>query len=280
MASRAPQRLGRMPRRRDIVTLAEAGVPWEEIGERLGVQPGLAYLVATGLSADGSDAPSADARDRPGFLATSQHLSNPQPADNPTSRSAVHDWIRRRAASDGQMQRAGAARTPDPGPRQAGEEEADLADVLTRDHNQVTNLLKQLATIPGAKKGGSPARMSARKSIVDMIGVSLAGHVAAEHDHLWPTVRSALDDGEELADQALEMDRHGDDLLAALGELDGTEEEFDDLVEELSLAARKHVAFQEPVFLRLREAVPREELLALAARAVHTDEKHDEEAED
>jgi hypothetical protein len=188
---------------------------------------------------------------------------------NPTSSSSVLEWIRGRAAADEQMRRAGAARTAAPAPPREGEEAADVADVLTRDHNQVTNLLKQLATIPGAKKGGSPARMSARKSIVDMITMHLSGHVTAEQRHLWPTVREALDDGDELAEQALEMNSHGDDVLTALGKLDGTEEEFDDLVEELSLASRKHVAFEAPVFMRLREAVDRDTLLELGQQVAH-----------
>jgi hypothetical protein len=128
----------------------------------------------------------------------------------------------------------------------------------------VTNLLQQLAAIPGAKKGGSPARMSARKSIVDMITVDLAGHVTAEQRHFWPTVSRAFDDGKALADKALEMSGHGNDILTALGKLDGTEEEFDELVEQLSASSRKHVAFQEPIFLRLREELASDDLDRLA----------------
>jgi len=250
--------------RRSVLQLVEAGLSYDEIGHRLGIHPGLAYFLATGLPADGSDAPSASARDRVGFLKTSQHLSNPETAENPTSSSSVRQWIKQRVAADAQMQRAAAVRTADPGPRREGDEEADLVDVLTRDHNHVTSLLKQLSTIPGVTKGGSPARLSERKSIVDMVTVELSKHVTAEQRHLWPTVRDVLDDGDDLADQALERNRHGEDVLTALQQLDGTEDEFDDLVGELTSTSRKHVAFEAPVFLRPRERMRRADLLRLA----------------
>ena len=96
--------------RERVLALVREGVSYEEIGQRLGIRPGLAYLVATGLSADGSDAPSPQAHDRPGFLGTSQHLANPQPAENPTSKESVITWIKRRVAADRQMQAAAAAR--------------------------------------------------------------------------------------------------------------------------------------------------------------------------
>jgi hypothetical protein len=90
--------------------MLEAGLDYETIGRRLGISPGLVYLIATGLPADGSDAPSATDHDRPGFLETSQQLSNPESADNPTSSGDVHAWIKGRVLADEQMRAAAAAR--------------------------------------------------------------------------------------------------------------------------------------------------------------------------
>ena len=42
--------------RRDVLTLVETGMAYEDVGRRLGIHPGLAYMIATGLPADGSDA--------------------------------------------------------------------------------------------------------------------------------------------------------------------------------------------------------------------------------
>jgi len=89
--------------------LLDRGYDYDRIGATLGIAPGLAYLLATGLPADGSDAPAARS-DRPGALPTSQHLANPEPADNTTSRDTVHAWVQGRVASDLQMRSAFAAR--------------------------------------------------------------------------------------------------------------------------------------------------------------------------
>lgn len=58
-------------------------------------------------------------------------------------------------------------------------------------------------------------------------------------------------------------------MLQALSGLDGEGEDgeaFDDLVEQLSAACRTHVAFEEQVFLRLRDEVPVEELRRLGEK--------------
>lgn len=95
-----------MANREQVLGLLDLGCSYEEIGARLGVAPGLAYLVATGLSADGSDAPSAHPEVRPGFLPSSQRLANPRSAENPTSRGVVRNWIQARVAADPQMRAA------------------------------------------------------------------------------------------------------------------------------------------------------------------------------
>ena len=248
--------------------LVDAGLDYDAIATRLGITPGLAYLLATGMPADGSDAPGPHAHERTGFRATSQHLANPATVVNPTAKQSVLDWIRGRVESDEPMRRAAAAQDAAPPDRRPGEEPADLVDELTRDHNRVNALLKQLAAIPGVTKGGSPAQQSARGSIVDLITVELSRHEAAEEQTLWPLVRRALPDGDERAETALGQEQHGKDVLAALGTRSGHEEEFDNLVDELSSAAHKHVAFEEKVFLQLREHLDREELLAGGRRYV------------
>ena len=253
-----------------IQSMVEANLSYEEIGRRLGIAPGLAYLIATGLPADGSDAPSARAHDRPGFLGSSQHLANPPVPENPTSRERVRRWVHARVAADPAMRAAAAARDAVPPERPFGETEPDAVDVLVRDHNQVNSMLKQLATIPGVKKGGTPAQRSARASIVDLVTVALSRHEAAEEQELWPVVRRVLPEGDRLADEALAQEQHGKDVLQELADLQGATDEdgerFDDLVEELSASCRKHVAFEEKVFLELRDRMPGDELVELGRR--------------
>jgi hypothetical protein len=89
-----------------VLTLLQQGLTYEEAGERLGVPPGQAYLVATGIPADGSDAVTVEQRRRPGMLPSrSQRLVNPNEV-NPTRRDDVLDWIRSRLLADEPMRAA------------------------------------------------------------------------------------------------------------------------------------------------------------------------------
>lgn len=83
------------------------GVPYSGIGERLGIPAGQAYLIGTGMPADGSDAHTPEERARPGVLASSQHLLG-VPAEQTTSQRVVAEWVAGRVAADEQMRRAGA----------------------------------------------------------------------------------------------------------------------------------------------------------------------------
>jgi len=254
-----------MPTREEALRVYQQHGDYGVAAAQLGVPPGQAYLVATGLPADGGDASSATG-DRPGTLAGStQHLVYGDKAvRNPTDQQHVHDWIKQRAAADAPMQAAARARDAVPGEPQ--DDDPDILFVLTRQHDQVTALMKQLKAIPGVTKGGSEVNQSRRASIADMITVKLSGHEAAEEEHFWPWVRSVLDDGDQLADTAAGQEQEGKDLLTALGKVPASEERFDELAEELEKAARKHVAFEDRVLLKLRDATSPEDRAAVGER--------------
>jgi hemerythrin-like domain-containing protein len=248
-----------MATREQVLRLVQTGHGYDGISRRLDIRPGLAYLIATGLPADGGDAPAGGEDRRRGSLRSSQHLANPEPAENPTSKESVTAWIKRRVDADPPMREAESRRDAVPGRVVDPDGEHDLLDELGRDHNQVKAMLEQMSAIPGKVLGGSAAQMSARKSIVDMITAALSEHESLEEEYLWPAVRKTLRDGDRRAEAALAQEKEGKDVLTALGRLDGDEEEFDELVEKLTLAARTHVAFEERVFLDLaREMSERE----------------------
>ncbi|MEU6095100.1 hypothetical protein [Streptomyces sp. NPDC047079] len=82
-----------MPTRSQVLRLLADGLDYEEAGRRLGVPAGQAFLIATGLPADGGDALTAQEQHRPGMTRKStQHLSHPQ-ASNPAAKEAVHQWL-------------------------------------------------------------------------------------------------------------------------------------------------------------------------------------------
>jgi hypothetical protein len=96
-----------MPSKEQVKELIAQGLDYPEIGRRLGVPPGQAYLIGTGTPADGSHSTADEGR--PGALPSAQHLANP-PHENPTGKQVVHDWIAGRVAADEQMRWAGTAR--------------------------------------------------------------------------------------------------------------------------------------------------------------------------
>jgi hemerythrin-like domain-containing protein len=252
-----------------VRTLLAEGFDYRAAAERLGIPAGQAYLIATGRPADGSDSLSGQEQAHAGLRAASQDLANPR-HENPTSSRTVRDWIAARVRADSQMRAAASQRpagAPAPGSPNAG---TDVVQVLTRQHNQVRALQEQLEALPGLRAGGAPDDLAARKSIVDMITAHLSRHEAAEEEHFWPAVRTALTDGDDRADEALRQEQEGKEVLAELGRLAPGTDRFDELAGKLVLLLRRHVAYEERVFLRLREAMPeedREELGKKVARA-------------
>ena len=255
-----------MPTREQVRGLLDGGLDYEAAGRRLGIPPGQAYLIATGVPADGSDTITEDDAKRPGFLPTSQHLANP-PHDNPATKDSVAAWLKARVVSDEQMRTALRERTAEPPEIEAPEDDRpDAITVLGRQHSQVRYLLKELQALPSHTTGGSAEQMSARKSVVDMITVRLSVHETIEEEHFWPAVRKALPDGDRYADQALRQEQEGKDTLTELVRLAPDSREFDSRVEQFVAQVRKHVAFEELVFLKMRDEVPHEDLARLGEK--------------
>jgi hemerythrin-like domain-containing protein len=174
--------------------------------------------------------------------------------------------MKARVEADGQMRAAMRRRTAEPPGIEDPDGVHDAVTVLVRQHNQVNVLLKQLQALPSHTTGGSPEHMSERKSIVDMITTRLSEHETIEEEHFWPAVRKTLPDGDQRADAALHQEQEGKDTLTELGGLDPDSREFDEHVEQFVLQVRKHVAFEEQVFLKMREAMPAEDLDRLGER--------------
>lgn len=86
-----------MATREQVLELLDAGHSYETAARALHIPPGQAFMIATGLAADGSDAPSPGQLARkPSLPASTQQLVNP-PARNPTRKPHVLEWVRERA---------------------------------------------------------------------------------------------------------------------------------------------------------------------------------------
>lgn len=261
-----------MPTKEEILELVSSGDSYEQAAAKLGINPGQAYLTATGLPADGSDSLAPEERQRPGIRWGSvQKLVNPP--IHPSSKAAqAVEWLAKRAASDSTMKDAARRRDAAPPSLELPEEEEevfDVVDVLGRDHNQVKYLLEQLEALRPFNKGGSAENAARRQSIVDMMIIALAGHEAAEEALFWPAVKEWLGkEGEELATKATTQEQQGKETLAELEGMEGTEERFDELVEKLTGQLRKHVAFEDLVFLKVKSATEQADRVALGHKVV------------
>jgi len=86
--------------RAQVLDLLERGDSYETAGRALGIPAGQAFMTATGLPADGGDAPSPqELAEKPLLPGSSQHLVNPPPF-NPTRKQSVIDWVHERASRD------------------------------------------------------------------------------------------------------------------------------------------------------------------------------------
>jgi hypothetical protein len=88
-----------MPTPDQVRASLDGGRSYETVARELGIAPGLAYMLATGVPADFSDDLHAGDRDGRAELAdSSQRLVNPH-QHNPQRNPAVIAWVKQRAAT-------------------------------------------------------------------------------------------------------------------------------------------------------------------------------------
>jgi Hemerythrin HHE cation binding domain len=241
-----------LPTREQVLATVGGSRDYVRASEQLGIPAGQAYLIATGVPADGGDTFPPEDQRRAGMVegSTQSLVYRDVEVVNPINGPKVHAWIRRRAAQDPALVAAGRARDAEPG-QPEDVEDTDVAHVLTRQHDRVTALMEQMKALPGVTKGGSALHQARRQAIADIVNVEISKHETAEQEHFWPAVRQVLSDGDSLAEAALAQEREGRDHLAALGHASPSDEQFDELAEQLDKDLRKHVAYEDRVVLAL-----------------------------
>ena len=86
--------------REQVLEAVKSERSWEVAAQTLGVKPGLAFMIATGIPADGSGVPELGDRTAPGpSLSSPQSLVNPR-GHNPLRNELVEAWVRERAGSE------------------------------------------------------------------------------------------------------------------------------------------------------------------------------------
>lgn len=121
----------------------------------------------------------------------------------------------------------------------------DVFDVLSKDHTEVKRMLTELGAGPTKRTGADEDQLLLRKKMTEELIIEESKHEAAEEMYFWPAVREHVPDGDQLADEAIEQEQEGKEVLNSLDKLDASDPEFEDLLGKFTEAAREHIAFEE-----------------------------------
>jgi hemerythrin-like domain-containing protein len=132
----------------------------------------------------------------------------------------------------------------------------DALTFLREDHKSVLGMLEVLDGAPS----GSGAKASGLETMVTNLIIAESQHEAAEEQFFWPAVRKALDNGDELADEAIAQEQEGKKLLQQLEDSEPGEPEYHQALQDFVKAGREHISYeQDVVFPAFEAAVSREE---------------------
>lgn len=138
------------------------------------------------------------------------------------------------------------------------QQDADVVDVLTSDHGEMTELIGQiwLAQDPDRKR-----------ELADMLISEVVRHAVAEEMYVYPAMREHLPDGDEAVDHDTQEHKEIERTMKNLEATDATDPQFDELVRELEDRLTHHASDEETEqFPQLRANISREELVKLAGR--------------
>ncbi|HMI23331.1 MAG TPA: hemerythrin domain-containing protein [Streptosporangiaceae bacterium] len=129
-------------------------------------------------------------------------------------------------------------------------------EVLSRDHEEVKQMLSEFEKGPTAANGASPDQLAVRKKMAETLVIEESKHEAVEEMYFWPTVRDRLPDGGRLADEATGQEQEAKQVLARLDKSGADDPEFEGLLGQFITAGREHIAFEETrVWPGLRSAL-------------------------
>jgi hemerythrin-like domain-containing protein len=139
----------------------------------------------------------------------------------------------------------------------------DALTFLRQDHKSVLGMLEVLDGAPG----GTGAHSSGLATMVTNLVIAESQHEAVEEQFFWPAVRDALEDGDALADKAVEQEQEGKALLQRLEDGEPGEPGYQEALQQFVLAGREHIAYEQDVVWPLfQAAVTEEELVELGEK--------------
>jgi hemerythrin-like domain-containing protein len=133
----------------------------------------------------------------------------------------------------------------------------DAISFLRHDHKSVLGLLEVLEGAPS----NSGSQLSGLDTMVTNLIIAESQHEAIEEQWFWPAVRRALDDGDALADRAIQQEQDGKRLLQQLKDSKPGQPQYQQALQAFVAAGREHIDFeQNEVFPKFEAAVSRKQL--------------------
>lgn len=137
-------------------------------------------------------------------------------------------------------------------------EAMDAIEMLTRDHREVEGLFGQFE---------SASNPDSKTQLAHRVVHDLAVHGEIEELRFYPRIREVLDDGDRLADDAIEEHLAIKETLNEIDSVTAEEDGFDQRMHDLIREVRHHVEEEEgELFPKLRQALGSEELRELGER--------------
>jgi hemerythrin superfamily protein len=137
-------------------------------------------------------------------------------------------------------------------------ETMNAVDLLARDHREVENLFAQYESATEAER---------KTQVAHQVVHDLAVHGEIEELRFYPRLREVLEDGDRLADEAIEEHLAIKETLNAIDSMSADEDGFDARMRELMAEVRHHVEEEErELFPRIRQALSEDDLRELGER--------------
>jgi hemerythrin superfamily protein len=134
----------------------------------------------------------------------------------------------------------------------------DVIDVLTTDHREVEELVREILAATDADR----RRDSAEQMIAELVR-----HAVAEEMFVYPAMRDHLPDGEQAVEHDIEEHKQLESLMKEIEGADAGGPEFVQLVTKLQQVLADHVRDEEgEQFPLLRQHIPADKLSGLADR--------------
>ena len=140
----------------------------------------------------------------------------------------------------------------------SGQRGPDVVDILTRDHQEMVELISR---IEGAADAGT------RRDLADAVIAEVMRHAVAEEMYVYPAVEKHVPHGKDEVEHDKEEHEEIVQIMKRLEDVDASDERFLELVRELDGKLRHHAEDEEKEqFPKLRQHLPAEDLMELGRK--------------